>query len=33
LINRPYKDGKGVNLKITARPLDGAGIVGRKQKA
>ena len=29
----PHKDGKGFNLKFTARPLDGAQIVLRAPKA
>ena len=29
----PHKDGKGFNLKFTARPLDGAEIVLREPKA
>lgn len=29
----PHKDGKGFNLKFTARPLDGAEIVVREPKA
>ena len=29
----PHKDGKGLNLTFTARPLDGAQIVLREPKA
>jgi hypothetical protein len=29
----PHKDGKGFNLKFTARPLEGAEIVLREPKA